>query len=340
MSYSAGTLSAYTEQNKLPLVTQAVFNAKTQATIPNKRVGIKFQEAINLFNTDAVFQAGTACGFTNSGTTSFTQRNIHVGAVKVQETLCPRTLENTWLATQLQQGSNYEGVPFEQQFMEQKAKRIAEAVEVALWQGIGASAISGQWTTGATADASGQSNLIRTSGLLLYAESTGAGITELTIGGALNSTNIVSGFEVAYQNTPVAILNRDDVTAYCGWDTFRILVCELIRQTGYTNLHSSQGDLAGNNGLTGVGELYYPGTNMKIIAVNGLNFTQRIFVCSRQDLFLGSDLLSDEDTFRMWADYNADDVKFQAALKFGINYAFPSQICVVLGNNAVRPKVR
>lgn len=338
MAFVVSSLADYTEQNRLPLLTASVFGAKTQSLM-QKRVGVKFQDAINLMDTDAFFQSGTACGFSASGTTTFTQRVIIVGAVKVQETLCPRTMENKWLATQLAQGSNYEGVSFEQEFTEQKAKRIAAQIETAIWQGIGASAISGTWQVGGTA-ASADASLTKCSGLLLYAESTAAGTTEITIGGALNATNIVSGFEVAYQNVPVSILDRDDIVAFCGWDLFRILCAELIKQSGYTNLTSTGGTQAGQNGLAPVGELYYPGTNMKVVAVNGLNNTQRIFVASLRELFYGTDLLSDEDNFRIWASYENDDIRFQAAFKFGVNYAFPANIVVVLGNTAVRPKVR
>jgi hypothetical protein len=36
-------------------------------------------------------------GTTHQVTTAFTQRNITVGAVKVEETLCPKTLEAKWM---------------------------------------------------------------------------------------------------------------------------------------------------------------------------------------------------------------------------------------------------
>ncbi len=73
-------------------------------------------------DTDAVFQDATACAWNADGTTTFSQRTITVARVKVQEELCPRSLETAWLASQLTQGSNYEGVPFEQAFATQKAE--------------------------------------------------------------------------------------------------------------------------------------------------------------------------------------------------------------------------
>ena len=70
MSFSLGTLTAYTEQQRLPLITKAVFAART-ASLFTKQVGIKSAAALNLMDTDAALAAGTACGWTASGTTTF-----------------------------------------------------------------------------------------------------------------------------------------------------------------------------------------------------------------------------------------------------------------------------
>ncbi len=84
MSFSIATITGYVEQNKLPLITQTVFDAKTQSLL-QKRVGIKSQEALNIMDTDAVFQDATACAWNADGTTTFSQRTITVARVKVQE---------------------------------------------------------------------------------------------------------------------------------------------------------------------------------------------------------------------------------------------------------------
>jgi len=107
MAYSFTGLTSYTDQERLPLITKAVFSARSAALF-TKQVGIKFAAALNLMDTDAQLQSGDACGYTTSGTTAFTQRNITVGRMKVQETLCPRSLEQYWMQTQLTAGSNYE----------------------------------------------------------------------------------------------------------------------------------------------------------------------------------------------------------------------------------------
>ena len=163
MAFSLGGLTSYVEQQRLPLLTKAVFDAKTQSLM-QKRVGVKYEESLNLMDTDAVFQAASTCAWNASGTTTFSQRNISVARVKVQEELCPRSLEQYWMQTQLTQGSNYEGVPFEQAFAEQKAKQIAKNIENAIWQSTTATGASG-WT-GSSASLSGDANLNKT--CLLY----------------------------------------------------------------------------------------------------------------------------------------------------------------------------
>jgi len=95
MALSLGTLTSYTKQLVKPLLTSAVFEAKTQQMIKDGGIVIpnaKSVVAIPLMDTDAVF--GTdSCSFDPSGTTTFTQRTITVGKIKVEEKICPKDLE-------------------------------------------------------------------------------------------------------------------------------------------------------------------------------------------------------------------------------------------------------
>ncbi len=326
MSFSISGLTDYVEQNKLPLLTTAVFDAKTQSLM-QKRVGVKNQEALNLMDTDAVFQSATVCTWAASGTTSFSQRTITVARVKVQEELCPRELETKWLATQLSQGSNYESVPFEQAFATQKAKKIAANIETAIWQSTSATGASG-WT-GGSATISGDATLNKTVGLLHLMEKTtaSASIVSSLAGAAFSDTTVVSAFESVYQNIPVAIISKPDLVAFCGWDVYRLLANKLV------GLNLYQGDL----GQLGNGEMFFPGTNLKIVAVNGMNNTRRIVATSLENLYYGTDLLSDEDQFRIWSSYDNDQVRFQAAFKYGVQFAFAEQMVLYKASNATTP---
>ena len=298
MSFSLGTLTAYTEQQRLPLITKAVFSARTAALF-TKQVGIKSASALNLMDTDAALAAGTSCGWTAAGTTTFSQRNITVAPMKVQEALCPRSLEQYWMQSQLTQGSTYDGVPFEQAFAEQKALRIAEALENAIWSG--STLVTGLLTI-----------------LNAASGSTVSGNTA-AISGSITTTNVISIFDNIYTRIPQAILTRNDLVIFCGWDTFRTLIGALKANAG---VMYNQVDLQG----LADGDIIYPGTNVRVVAVPGLLGYSRLVCSYLGNFFYGTDLLSDEENFSLWYSQDNDEVRFQAAFKVGVQVAYPDLV--------------
>jgi hypothetical protein len=302
MSFSLGTLTAYTEQQRLPLITKAVFSART-ASLFTKQVGIKSASALNLMDTDAALAAGTACGWTAAGTTTFTQRNITVAPMKVQEALCPRSLEQYWMQSQLTAGSTYDGVPFEQAFSEQKALRIAEALENAIWSG--STLVTGLLTILNAASGSTVSGNTA-------AVSASVGIT---------TSNAISIFDNIYNRIPQAILTRNDLVIFCGWDTFRTLI-GAFKSTTNASVMYNQVDLQG----LADGDIIYPGTNVRVVAVPGLLGYNRMVCSYLGNFFYGTDLLSDEENFSLWYSQDNDEVRFQAAFKVGVQVAYPDLI--------------
>ena len=300
MSFSLGTLTAYTEQQRLPLIPKAVFAART-ASLFTKQVGIKSAAALNLMDTDAALAAGTSCGWTASGTTTFTQRNITVAPMKIQEALCPRSLEQYWMQSQLTQGSTYDGVPFEQAFAEQKALRIAEALENAIWSG--STLVTGMLTI---LNAASGSTVSGNTG----AVSASVGIT---------TANVISIFDGIYNQIPQAILTRNDLVIFCGWNNFRTLIGAFKANTG---VMYNQVDLQG----LADGDIIYPGTNVRVVAVPGLTGTNRIVCSYLGNFFYGTDLLSDEENFSLWYSKDNDEVRFQAAFKVGVQVAYPDLV--------------
>jgi hypothetical protein len=303
MSFNITGLTAYVDQQRLPLITKAVFQAKT-VSLFTKQVGIKSAAELNLFDTNAALQAASSCAWNvagaASGSTAFTQRRLTVLPIKVQEELCPRTLEQYWMQNQLQQGSNYTGVPFEQAFAEQKALRIAEAIETAIWQGN-----AGVFVTGLNPV------LQQLSGTLANGNP-----GNITTGVGITSANVSTIFQNQYTAIPAALVHRDDLICFCGWDVFRLLVNALVVNNWF-HWKIEQGQN---------GELYYPGTNMRVVAVNGLNGTNRIFTSFQGNFWFGTDMLGDEEQFKIWESRDNDQVRFQAAWKMGSQVAWPDQI--------------
>jgi hypothetical protein len=116
MAFNVTGLTNYTNEQSTELVIKSLFGSKTAAVLQaagQVQVGVKSAEALNILSSDVFFQAD-GCGYTASGNTTFSQRVITVGKIKVEETLCPKTLEAKWMQTQIAPGSP-ESVPFEEQ---------------------------------------------------------------------------------------------------------------------------------------------------------------------------------------------------------------------------------
>jgi hypothetical protein len=311
MAFNVSALADYTEQNEALLVTSSVLGAKTASLIKsagNVMVGVKSSETINIMDTDAIFQSGVSCGFNASGSTTFTQRTVTVGKIKVNEAMCPKDLEAKYLQKALPTGSMYDSIPFEQEFSEKKAKRIAAQLETALWQGD---------TTSVNV------NLNKFDGLIKLVNAA-SGVVDANVStfisgaplASITAANVVSIFDGVYKAIPATIVSYDDVVIVCGMDTFRTYTIALKN----SNLFHYSIDVKADN------EFVLPGTTIKVVALQGLNGTNDVFAMRLSNLFLGTDLLNEEEKFEIFYAKEADQVRFVSEFKMGVNFAFPDEI--------------
>lgn len=311
MGFDVSALSNYTKENEALLVTSSVLGAKTAALIKsagNVMVGVKSAEKINIMDTDAIFQDGASCGFNASGSTTFTQRTVTPGKIKVNEALCPKDLQSKYLQKALPTGSIYDSIPFEQEYADKKAKTIAAQLETALWQGDTASA---------------NVNLNKFDGLVkLIGAASGvvAANASTYISGAplssITAANVISIFDGVYKAIPAKVVAADDMTIFCGQDLFRTYTIAL-KNSGSFNY---QIDVKADS------EFVLPGTTIKVVSVAGLNGTNKVYALRLSNMFLGTDLLNEEEKFEIFYAKEADQVRFVSEFKMGVNVAFPDEI--------------
>jgi hypothetical protein len=259
-------------------------------------------------DTDAIFQAGGSCGFNASGSTTFTQRTVTVGKIKVNESLCPKDLESKYLQKALPTGSMYDSIPFEQEFANKKAKTIAEQLEIGLWQGD---------TTSVNVNLNKFDGLVKligaASGVVAANASTfisGAPLSTITAG------NVISIFDGVYQAIPAKVVAADDMTIFCGQDVFRT----------YTVALKNSGSFFYQIDVKADSEFVLPGTMIKVVALAGLNGTNKVYAMRLSNLFLGTDLLNEEEKFEIFYAKEADQVRFVSEFKMGVNFAFPDEV--------------
>jgi hypothetical protein len=311
MGFNVSALANYTEQNAALLVTSSVLGAKTASLIKsagNVMVGVKSSETINIMDTDAIFQSGGSCGFTASGSTTFTQRTVTVGKIKVNEALCPKDLEAKYLQKALPTGSIYDSIPFEQEFADKKAKTIAAQLETSLWQGD---------TDSINVNLNKFDGLVKligaASGVVAANASTyisGAPLSSIT------AANVISIFDGVYAAIPAKVVAADDMTIFCGQDLFRTYTIALKNANSFHYSVDAKAD----------GEFVLPGTMIKVIAVAGLNGTNKVYATRLSNLFIGTDLLNEEEKFEIFYAKEADQVRFVSEFKMGVNFAFPDEM--------------
>jgi hypothetical protein len=311
MAFDVSALANYTKENQDLLVSSSVLGSKTASLIKdqgNVMIGVKSSEKINIMDTDAFFQDGSSCGFNASGTTTFTQRQVTVGKMKVNEALCPKDLERTYLQKALPAGSRYDSVIFAEQYSTRKTEKIAAQLETALW-------------TGDSASANG--NLNKFDGIVKLVTAAGGSVVDAntttyfgTPATAITAANVISVFDAVYKAIPAAVVAKDDTVIFCGMDVFRTYTIALKNANMFSYSFDGKAD----------SEFVLPGTPIKVIAVQGLNGTNKIYSMRISNLFIGTDLLNEEERFEIFYAKEADQVRFVAEFKMGVNFAFPEEI--------------
>ena len=314
MALAFSGLSAYTKQLVKPLLTSAVFDAKTQQLILASGIvipNVKSSVAIPLMETDAVF-AAQSCSFDASGTTTFSQRTITVGKIKVEEKICPKDLEAYFTQEALKAGSTYEdfgNADFQKAYFDKKNIRIASQLETAIWQGD---------ATGATANTNkfdGLQKLIAAGSPVLANVSGYSGVTGSPIV-TVNASNIIAATEGIYKAIPVQVLSKGDVKIFVGNDWYRLLILAYREKNMFSyNPQDSQ-----------AASFILPATNVEVISVNGLNGTGDAYAISLSNMALAVDLVDEEGSYKMWYSEDNNDVRYRVEFKMGVNVAFTNEV--------------
>jgi hypothetical protein len=231
---------------------------------------------------------------------------ITVGKIKIQESICPKTFEAKYTQKALREGSTYDYMAYATEYTAQKVERIGAALETAIWQGD---------TT------SGTANLNKFNGFATIINALGFGGAGDPINGnsanvtTLTTSTVIAAVDAVFAALPAELLDKQDVVIFAGNDTFR----EYILALRTANLFHYPVDAANM-------ELVVPGTNVKLIGVNGLNGTDYLVGLSMSNMYLGTDLLNEQDRFELFYAKEADEMRFVVEFKMGVQVAFTDQI--------------
>jgi hypothetical protein len=316
MALSVSTLTDYIHENEDLLVVKSLFGARSSDLFRsegNVMTGIKHAEKLNILATDAIFQDGTGCTRTASGTTSITQRQVTVGPIAVVEDICVKDLNKKYLSKSLAKGSDVNSIPFEKEYTDLKAETIAEQVEIAIWQGD---------------TNSGNANLARFDGLIKLIDAAtnevlanqSQYVGSAAIEGGITAANVKAVVNAMYLALPARIQGKKDVRVFCGWDVFYKYINAFTDQNLF-NFAPKGSEVSAENG-----EVFIAGTNYKLTAVHGLDGTNRLFALRTSNVYVGTDMENEEEQFSIMPDQFGDYLRFKVQFKLGIQIAFPDEV--------------
>lgn len=304
-SYNVSALPNYVDQLRPELIAKSVIGAKS-AGLFTLQTGIKGATALNLISSNVVFGDGAACGWTESGATSLSQAILTPRALKINMSICDKTLLAKWANYLVKvQANKLDGdLPFEEYFIEDVIKNVKAGVETMIYQGD---------STNASA--------VEFDGLLKILQASGNTTIVTTGASSVTSYNFIKQVASAM---PASILDKEDLVILVSMPMYLDYIQNLVNANLY---HYNPGN--------GENEYLLPGTNIRVIGVNGLNNTESydyVIAGSLSNMFYGTNLEDGDEIFDLW--YSKDNREFRLAIEFiaGVQVAFQNEI--VLGKRA------
>lgn len=252
----------------------------------NLQTGVKKSAALNLINVEPKLQEG-GCGWNADGTATLSQRVIDTKMLKVNIPFCDKDFINYWTNYEVKVGAGRETLPFEEYFTSMVIEKVNAKIEAMVW--------AGNSENGAEFD-----GLIKILGEDVITAAT--------------KTSAYEAIKAVYAAIPVAVLPK--ATIFVGADTFRSFMLEMVEKNYFH--YAADG--------ASVQEFVLPGTDTKVVAVNGLNGTKAIVAADPANLFYGCDMLDDAETFDLW--YSKDNREYRLAVQFnaGVQVAYPNEV--------------
>lgn len=284
-------ITGYVEEHRSELLSKSMLDGKSRRLF-NLMVDVKGPTKLNRMDSEIEFKA-LDCNWSPTGSTEFTQRELVPAALEVQLPFCDKNLLKTWAQYEVKVAAGTETLPFEEKWTNQIVDGVNEKIEKMVYQGQ-----SGQTNQfeGLISILDGDANTVKVSG------TSGASAYQFI-------KEVVAAIPVKVKN-PVVLVSTP-------------LYREFMQDLVSANLfHYDPGN--------GENEYKLPGTDIRIIAVDGLIGADKYAIAANLDnIFYGVSADGDEDTWDLW--YSKDNREFRLDIAFvaGVQVGYPDE--VVLG---------
>ena len=298
MAYTINDLDSrlknYLETNGTEVLTRALFNSESakyfqiQTNVTSETPIIRLDSSITL--ADA-----SSCGFTATGSDTFSNRLLSPKFLKVNKEFCPKTLLKTWAHSDARMNALGQELPFEELLINNNINELAKVNERLIWEGD---------TT------SGSGNLALMDGIITIAKK-----DENTVKQEKGTDTIWQRVQKLWLALPAEI--ADKTTIFMSIANYKQLIVELMNANMFHVFEEYQGTY----------EMTMPGANVRIKGVSGIT-SDVILATPEENLYLGVDGESDSETVDLYFDKSDRTFKFVVEYAYCVNYAFSEFIYI------------
>ena len=292
MAYTINDLDSrlknYLETNGTEVLTKALFNSES-AKYFQIQTGVTAETPIIRLDSSITLADASTCGFTATGSDTFSNRLLSPKFLKVNKEFCPKTLLKTWAHSDVRMNALGQELPFEELLINNNINELAKVNERLIWEGD---------TT------SGEGNMLLMDGIITIAKKD------------VNTVKQEKGTDTIWQRVqkiwlalPAEI--ADKATIFMSIANYKQLIVELMNANNFHVFEEYQGTY----------EMTMPGANVKIKGVSGI--TSDVILATPEDnLYLGVDGESDDEVCDLYFDKSSRTFKFCIEYAYCVNYAF------------------
>jgi hypothetical protein len=320
-------LTKYTDQLSMELIRESVLSGRTQQYI-SVQTGVKYADALNIMTSNLVVQDASCGQLTATGSVTLSQNNLQVCPLMVEEQIClngNNSLEQYWAGKLMKQGSYYdtlEPAAFAKVYVADKVDKLQGVIDDLIWVGR---------TTGASY--SNDPNMLKCDGLLKLIDTdfvssvVRVGGTSspngTTASGAITINNAIEVVDAMATALPQNVWDQPDLTLFLSYAQYRTYV-RALRNANYFHFTADESNDIGYS-------IMHPGTNIRVLATRGLSSTNRMVLSPASNLYFGTDLQNDYESFRIWKSEDFNAIFFRALWKQGVQIAYPQYVVTYRG---------
>ena len=285
-------LKTYLETNGVEVLTKALFNSES-AKYFNIQTGCTAEQPIIRLDSTITLADASNCGFTATGSDTFTNRLLSPKFLKVNKEFCPKTLLKTWAHSDVKMNALNQEMPFEELLISNNINELAKVNERLIWEGD---------TT------SGEGNMLLMDGIITIAKK-----DENTVKQSKGSDDLWARVQKIWLALPAEIADKS--TLFMSIANYKQLIVDLMNKNMYHVFETYDGEYM----------MSMPGTNMVIRGVSGI--TQDVLLATPEDnLYLGVDGESDSESVDLYFDKSDRTFKFVVEYAYCVNYAFSEYV--------------